>query len=175
MSNEILLDAPLLHKFCASLPKAEQQALREAADTGGIVLRVKSLRLDPNRLIIFGVIPSAALVFGHSSECPAYLQPRSIGSLHLTWSSLLHPDADGEIGYLVVQTPVTVPSRLQESEDGDSLWVALSIERTFRSLAQHSIGAVCCMRCSRPISRQRLLAVPNTKICTNCKQTKEKP
>ena len=105
MLTETFLDAPLLHKFCASLATAEQQALREAADTGGIVLRVKSLRIEPQRLVALGLIPSTAPMFEHSSEHVAYLRPRSIGNLHLTWKSLLRPDADHEIGYLVIQPP----------------------------------------------------------------------
>jgi hypothetical protein len=174
MIPDTLLDVPLLHKFCASLPTAEQQALREAADTGGIVLRVKSLRIEPDCVVLTGVIPSTALVFQHPSEFPAYLQPRSIGNLHLTWSTLLQPGADDEIGYLVLQTPVAAAGQLPESEDGDSCWVALAVERTFHTLKPGSIGAVCCARCNRPIPQQRLLAVPNTRVCTNCQQKKEK-
>lgn len=174
MGSDNLLDAPLLHKFCASLPVAEQQALREAADTGGIVLRIKSLRIEPNCVVVTGVIPSTALVFEHPSEFPGYLQSRSIGNLHLTWSSLLYPGAAAEIGYLVLQTPVAAAGQLPESEDGDSCWVALAVERTFHTLKPASIGDVCCARCNRPIPHQRLLAVPNTRVCTDCQHKKEK-
>ncbi|MGI8743674.1 MAG: TraR/DksA C4-type zinc finger protein [Bryobacteraceae bacterium] len=173
MGFDTLLDAPLLHKFCASLSTAEQQASREAADTGGIILRVKSIRVEPNCVILTGLIPSTALVFEHPSEFPAYLQARSIGNLHLTESSL-HPETGGEIGYLVLQTPVAAAGLLPESEDDDSYWVALAVERTFHTLPPCSIGAVCCARCNRPISQQRLLAVPNTRACTNCQRKKEK-
>lgn len=173
MSYDTLLDAPLLHKFCASLPAAEQQALREAADTGGIVLRVKSLRIEPNRIVLTGIIPSTVLAFEHPAEFPAYLQPRSIGTLHLTDSSL-HPNPGDEVGYLVLQTPVAAAGLLPESEDGDCYWVALAVERTFHTLPPGSIGAACCARCNRPIPQQRLLAVPNTRVCTNCQQKKEK-
>lgn len=173
MTTDTLLDAPLLHKFCASIKGAHQQALREAADTGGIVLRVKSLRIEPNCLVVTGLIPSTALVFEHPSEFPAHLQPRSIGNLHLTWSSLLHPGAGDVIGYLVLQTPVAIEGQLPESEDGDNCWVALSIQRALHTLKPSSIGAACCARCNRPIPQQRLLAVPNTRVCTNCQQKKE--
>src|SRR5579863_9457680 len=114
----MLLDTPLPHKFCASLEAAEQGALREAADTGGIVLRIKSLRLEPNHLVVTGVIPTSAFVFEHPSEFPAHLQPRSIGTMRLTRSSLLHPGFGDEIGYLVLQTPMTAADHLPESEDG---------------------------------------------------------
>jgi hypothetical protein len=173
MTSDTFLDAPMFHKFCASLPTAEQQASREAADTAGIVLRVKSIRIEPNCVVLTGSIPSTALVFEHPAEFPAYLQPRSIGNLHLTTSSL-HPNTDDEVGYLVLQTPVAAVGLLPESEDGDSYWVALAVERTFQTLPPGSIGAVCCARCNRPISHQRLLAVPNTRVCTNCQQKKEK-
>jgi hypothetical protein len=168
-----MLDAPLLHKVCTSLPAAEQQAAREAADTGGIVLRVKSIRITPNYLVVTGLIPSTALVFEHPAEFPAFLRPRSIGNLHLTETSL-HPNTGGEIGYLVLQTPVAAAGLLPESEDGDSYWVAITVPRAFHTLPPGSIGAVCCTRCNRPISQQRLLAVPNTKVCTRCQQKKEK-
>jgi len=168
-----LIDASAQKKRL-SPPAAEQQAARGAADTGGIVLRVKSLRIEPDCVVLTGLIPSTALVFEHPSEFPAYLQPRSLGNLHLTQSSLLHPDAGADIGYLVLQTPVASAGQLPESEDGDSCWVALAIERTFHTLKPGSIGVVCCVRCNRPIPQQRLLAVPNTRVCTNCQQKKEK-
>jgi DksA/TraR C4-type zinc finger protein len=170
---DTLLDAPLQHKFCPSLQVAEHQALREAADTGGILLRVKSLRTDRNYLVLIGVIPIAALVFEHPSEFSAYLQPRSIGTMRLTWNTLLHPGPDDEIGYLVLQTPVAASGPLPESEYGDNLWVALSIRRALHTLEPFSIGAACCARCNRPIPRERLLAVPNTRLCINCQQKKE--
>jgi Prokaryotic dksA/traR C4-type zinc finger len=173
MNADTTLDAPLLHKVCTSLSAAEQQAAREAADTGGIVLRVKSIRIAPNYLVVTGLIPSTALVFEHPAEFPAYLRPRSIGNLHLTETSL-HPNTGVEIGYLVLQTPVAAAGLLPESEDGDSYWVAITVPRTFHTLPPGSIGAVCCARCNRPISQQRLLAVPNTKVCTKCQQKKEK-
>ena len=167
-----LLEAPIPHKFCASLPAAQQHAAREAADTCGLVLNIKSIRIEPNCIVLTGLIPSSALVFERTRQTPAYLQPRSLGNLHLTWSSLLSPHTTDDIGYLVLQTPVAVGS-LPESEDGDSRWVALTIQRTLHSLKPGSIGAVCCVRCNRPIPPQRLLAVPNTRVCTNCQQKKE--
>jgi hypothetical protein len=173
VTPETLLDAPLLHKFCASLEAAEQAALREAADTGGILLRIKSLRLNPTDLVVTGVIPTTALVFEHPCEFPARLQPRSIGTMRLTLNSLLHPGPGDEIGYLVLQTPVAAAGQVPESEDGDNCWVALSIRRARHTLEPSSIGAACCARCNRPIPQQRLLAVPNTRVCTNCQKKKE--
>lgn len=170
---ETILDAPLAHRFCASLEAAEQAALREAADTGGIVLRIKSLRLEPSRLVVTGVIPTSAFVFEYPSEFPAHLQPRSMGTMRLTRNSLLHPGSGEEIGYLVLQTPVAAADHLPQSEDGENSWVALSIRRALHTLEPSSIGAVCCARCNRPIPQQRLLAVPNTRVCTNCQQKKE--
>jgi len=164
----------LPYKFWPSSLTAEQQAFREAADTGGVVLRVKSLRVEPKCLVITGLIPSAILVLQNPSELSSHLQPRSTGNLHLTWSSLLHPAVCEEVGYLVLQTPVAVASLLSESEDADFYWVALAIERTFHTLPPGSLGAVCCARCNRPISRERLLAVPGTRVCIGCQQKKEK-
>jgi hypothetical protein len=152
---------------------AEQQALREAADTGGIILRVKSLTIERHRALFTGLIPSIALVFQHPSEFPAYLQPRWVGNLHLTEGSF-HPGVGGDVGYLVLQTPVATAGLLPESEDGDLCWVALAVERACHALPPVSIGAVCCARCHRPIAQQRLMAVPNTRFCTYCQQEKEK-
>jgi hypothetical protein len=171
VTSDTLLAAPLFPRFCASLPTAEQQAAREAADTGGIILRVKSIRIEPNRVIFTGLIPSTALFFEHPAEFPGYLQPRSIGSLHITGSSL-QPGTD-EVGYLVLHTPVTATGLVPESEDGDACWVALAVERTFHTLPPSFIGVACCTRCNRPISRQRRLAIPSTRVCTNCQKQKE--
>jgi hypothetical protein len=170
---ETLLDAPLLHKFCPSLQAAEQASLSEAADTGGILLRVKSFRLEPHYLVVTGVTPTTALVFENPSGFPAHLRPRSIGTMRLTSNSMLHPGPDGEIAYLVLQTPVAAAEPLPESEDNENSWVALSIRRTLHTLEPSLIGAACCARCNRPIPQQRLLAVPKTRVCTNCQQKKE--
>jgi len=170
---ETIFDAPLPHKFCASLQAAEEAALREAADTGGALLRIKSLRLEQNHLVVTGVIPTAALVFEYPSQFPAYLQPRSIGTMRLTPNNMLHPGPDDEIGYLVLQTPVAAAEPLPESEESENSWVALSIRRSLHTLEPSLIGSACCARCNRPIPHQRLLAVPNTRLCTNCQQKKE--
>lgn len=170
---DTLLDTALPTKFCASMSAAHQQASREAADTGSIVLRVKSIRIEPHCSVFTGLIPSTALVSEHRSEFSDYLQPRSIGTLHLTWSSLLYAGGSEDIGYLVLQTPVASAGLLQESQDGNDCWVAISIQRIFHTLKAGSVGSVCCGRCNRPIPPQRLLAVPNTRLCTNCKQKKE--
>lgn len=171
---QTLLDAPLLHTFCVSLEAAQQAALREAADTGGIVLRIKSLRLEPNHLVVTGVIPTSVFVIEYPSEFPARLQPRSMGTMRLTQNSLLHPGPSDEIGYLVLQTPVTAAEHLPESEDGENFWVAISIQRALHTLKPSFLGVACCTRCNRPIPQQRLLAVPNTRVCTNCQHKKEK-
>lgn len=167
------MDTPLPHRFCPSLEVAEQAALLEAADTGGIVLRIKSLRLEPNHLVVTGTIPTSALVFEYPSEDSVQLRPRSIGTMRLTSSSLLHPGPSDEIGYLVLQTPVAAAEQLSESQDDENSWVALSIRRALHTLEPSCIGAACCARCNRPIPRQRLLAVPHTRVCTNCQRKKE--
>ena len=159
--------------FALPCQAAEQQAACEAADTGGIVLRVKSIRIEPNCLVLAGLIPAIALVFERPAELPAYLRPRSIGNLHLAGRSL-QPNTGDVIGYLVLHTPVAAAGLLPESEDDDSYWVAIAVQRTVHTLPPGSIGVVCCARCNRPISQQRLLAVPNTRLCTNCQQKKEK-
>lgn len=171
---DTLLDTALPTKFCPSMPAAQQQASREAADTGGIVLRVKSIRIDPHCSVFTGLIPSAAVVSEHLPESSAYLRPRSIGTLHLTWSSLLYAGGE-DIGYLVLQTPVASAGLLHDSEDGNDCWVAISIQRIFHTLKAGSIGAVCCGRCYRPIPPERLLAMPNTRLCINCQHKKENP
>jgi hypothetical protein len=169
-----LLDTSLRHKFCHSLPEAEHWAVREAADTGGVLLRIRSFRLEPNNLVVTGMIATAAIVIGYSSDCSARVRPRSIGTMRLVQNSLLHPRPDHEFGYLVLQTPVTASEQLPESEDGEISWVALSIPRAFHTLDPSFIGAACCARCNRPITLQRLMAVPNTRVCINCQQKKEK-
>ena len=142
--------------------------------SGGVVLRVKSIRIEPSCIVFIGSIPSDALVFENPSEFSGELQPRSIGFLHLTWSSLLYPDKSEDIGYLVLQTPVTITGLLPESEDGEAYWVAVAVERSFCcTLPLGSIGAACCAACNRPIPKPRLLAVPNTKICIRCQERKE--
>lgn len=173
MTSEALADASLPHAFRSSLELAEQEALREAADTGGILLRIKSVRVEPESLLLTGVIPVTALAFEHPAESVSHVRPRSIGTMRLTWRSLLQPAPDEDLGYLVLQTPLTAAGRLPESEDGDDIWVSVSIPRARHTLAPSFIGTACCVRCNRPIPRQRLLAVPKTRLCTNCQQKKE--
>jgi len=165
--------ATLYPEFCPSLRAAEEAALREAADTGGILLKVRSLRVEPSHIIAAGVIPASALAFERPSEFPAHLRPRSLGTMRLSKSSLSNPNENDELGYLVLQTPVVATGQVPESEDGDSIWVSVSVPPATAALEPGVIGAACCGRCNRPISRPRLLAVPNTKLCTNCQQKKE--
>ncbi len=172
MSLGTILGAPLPYRISPSALAAEQRASREAADTGGIVLRIKSIRIEPDRLVLIGLVPSDALVFEHPSELPAHLQTRSIGNLYLTRSGLTPGLGEG-IGYLVLQTPVTLEGLPPESEDGDSYWVSLAVRRILHDLSPGSIGTVCCARCNRPIPEPRLIAVPNARFCTNCQQKKE--
>ncbi|MEX2260610.1 MAG: TraR/DksA C4-type zinc finger protein [Bryobacteraceae bacterium] len=168
-----LIDAVLAHKFCPSLQTAQQQAAGEAADTGGVVLQVKSLRIELGAVVVTGLIPSSALSFENVPETVSRLRPRSMGTLHLTWNSLLHASASDVIGYLVLQTPVVTASHLSLSEDDDWCWGALTIQRAHYTLPSGCIGAICCVRCNRPIASQRLNAVPHTKLCTACQQNKE--
>jgi hypothetical protein len=174
MTSDTLLDASLPHEFRPSLDLAEQEALREAADTGGVLLRIKSVRIQPNSLLVTGVIPVTALAFERPAEFASHVRPRSIGTMRLTWRSLMQPAPDDDLGYLVLQTPLTAAGRLPESEDGDTIWVSVSIPRAHHTLAPSFIGLACCARCNRPISQQRLSAVPRTRVCTNCQQKKEK-
>jgi hypothetical protein len=170
---EAILDTPLLHKFCLSLQAAEVAALREAADTGGILLRIKSLRLEPHSLVVTGIAPTTAIIFENSPRFSAHLRPRSIGTMRLIENSFLHPNSSDEIGYLVLQTPVSCGEQVPESEDGENSWVALSIRRTLHILEPTLIGSPCCVLCNRPIPHQRLLVIPNTRVCTNCQQKRE--
>ncbi len=173
MIADPLKDTPLAHRFCPSLESAERDALREAADTGGILLRVKSLKISTGALTVTGVIPTAALVLKQSKRAAARLQPRSIGTMHLMPNSLLHPSSSDQIGYLVLHTPVIALDPLPDCEDGEDYWGALTIRGIWHTPVPASLGATCCARCNRPIPQQRLLAVPNTRVCTNCQQKKE--
>ncbi len=166
-------DTVLPSEFCPSLRAAEESALREAADTGGILLRIKSLRIEADHIVAAGVIPASALAFERPSEFPAHLRPRSVGTMRLLERSLFGPDQNDELGYLVLQTPVAATGQVPESEDGDNVWVTVSVPQTMDTLEPGVIGAVCCVRCNRPITKQRLLAIPNTRVCTNCQQKKE--
>lgn len=166
-------DASLSFGFCATLQAAEQAALREAADTGGVILRVRSLIVGPNHTVATGVIPAAALAFEHPSEFPGHLLPRSVGTMRLSRTGLLDTDQNDELGYLVLQTPVVATGQVPESEDGDSVWVTVAIPDALAALKPGVSGAACCGRCNRPISKQRLIAVPNTRVCTNCQRKKE--
>jgi DksA/TraR C4-type zinc finger protein len=167
-----LLDTSFPHEFHPSLDLAERESLREAADTGGILLRIKSVRFEPKSLLVTGVIPVAALAFEHPAEFASHVRPRSLGTMRLIGRSLSQPAPD-DLGYLVLQTPIVATGQVPESEDGDSIWVTVSVPQATAALEPGVIGAPCCSRCNRPITRPRLLAIPNTKVCTNCQQKKE--
>jgi Prokaryotic dksA/traR C4-type zinc finger len=124
-------------------------------------------------MVAAGVIPASALAFERPSEFPAHIRPRSVGTMRLSKSSLSDPNQNDELGYLVLQTPVITTGQVPESEDSDSIWVTVSVPQATAALEPGVFGAACCGRCNRPIARLRLLAVPHTKICTNCQQKKE--
>jgi hypothetical protein len=167
--NNTLLDAAVPHKFFASLPAALERAEQEAVDTGGIVLQVRSIAIEPGRLVATGLIPSKAVIWNEAAA-GRFLQPRSTGNLYLTWGSLIQPKQD--IGYLVVQVPV-IARQLPGSEDGAHCWASVAIPRSLSSLQVGIIGARCCSRCNRPIAPERLKALPTTRVCILCQQQKE--
>jgi hypothetical protein len=173
VSCPVLLDAALNSHFWSGPEEAARQAVLEAADTGGIVLRVKSLRVEVGAVVVIGLIPSATLVIRTPSEfVGGYLHPRSVGRLHLTWGALLHPETTDYIGYLVLQAPILLSGNIQ-AEDDDSCWVALALERAHHTLPPGTIGPVCCTRCNRPISQQRLKVIHQARLCTVCQQIME--
>ena len=169
-----LLDLPLENRFWSSLQEANTAAGEEAANTGGAIIRIEAIRVENARGVVSGRVASSAIDEAqHYNLPPGYAKPRSIGTLHLTWESLIRSRNDQDIGYLVVQRPFGASSLLDDEESG-MCFVSVEIPRQLNSLRSFAIGATVCRLCSRPIDQQRLIALPTTKICKSCQESKEK-
>ena len=175
MSCAAIVDLALENRFWSSTQEAESAACREAANTGGAILRITSIRTESGRGVLSGRILSSVIDVdssGHLDVPGGYAKPRSLGTLHLTWRALLLGSGDTDIGYLVVQRPFGA-SRLPDSDDSDTCFVSVEVPRLLHSLGPLTIGIEVCRTCSRPIGQKRLNAVPSTKICTFCQELKE--
>jgi len=159
-----ILDVDLNHEFWADLQAARSAANREAANTGGAVVRIEAIEIQAHKISLIGTIPLTAIDRdeGHRERSP------SLGSLHTTWGAVLNPSR--EFGFLVVHHPVTFKPCSNESDD--LCRVAVVLDRTFNTIPNTALGPVCCKKCRQPISRERLLARPGASLCTTCQAKK---
>ncbi len=159
-------------KFHDTIDIARSHANREAADTGGTVLEVRSIEIDHENLLFIGPILAVAIT---TEVCFPVERPtmkgRSLGNFHTA-------SADGLgqpgplIGFLVLHHPLTL--QLQRAgRSSDEVWVAVDLKHRDQSLPPGLIGLHCCRNCNEPISKLRLAAVPGARLCTKCQSKKE--
>jgi hypothetical protein len=159
-----ILDVDLHHEFWPDLKEARTAALVEAANTGGVVISVDAVEIQPQSVTFIGTVPELALNSASSWRCGTRL-----GSLHTTWGSVLRPA--GIIGYLVVGHPITCQS--YETKDPDFRRVAIKVDRTFTSIPTAALGPLCCAQCRQPIPSERLRAIPGVRVCVTCQTARE--
>jgi len=170
--SSVLLDAELDHEFCDTLQTANLRALSEAANTGGIILDVSSIEIEMGCILFVGCLPNEALAEGSGTGLGrARLRPRGLGKFRTTWGALMQ--SHGQVGFLVLHPPLALLGG-QPSDEAATTRVAVEIKRCFSSMPPGWIGPVCCAECNQEIPRQRLQAVPATRVCAKCKQRKEK-
>lgn len=173
MVDSTLLDLELENRFWSTIREAEDAAAREAANTGGAILQIASIRTEATRGVVSGRVLSAAVDSSPHLDVPrGYAKPRSLGNFHLTWRTLLQRSGDEDIGYLVVQRPLGALV-LPDCEVVGSCFVSVEVTRNLHSLGPVTIGTEICRGCSRPIGPKRLNALPSTKICKFCQELKE--
>lgn len=167
----ILLDAEIQHSFWPSLDIARKRALSETANTGGIILSICSIEVQPRSLVFIGDFPVIAfeLTSARTGGRPK-INSRAMRTLHTTWGALMCPQ--DTIGYFVMQQPVTmIAGRVPDEKE--TLHVAMEVTRRFTSVPTLFIGPVCCVGCNEPIPAPRLKTIPGVRTCTNCQQLKE--
>src|SRR5271166_1761093 len=149
--SETILDLKLGNRFWSTIREAEDAASREAANTGGAILRIASIRTEATRGVVSGRVLSAVVDSAPHLDIPrGYAKPRSIGTFHLTWKSLMQRNGDGDIGYLVVQRPIGA-SALPDGDLAETCFISVEVPRDFYSLGAVTIGTETCRACSRPI------------------------
>jgi hypothetical protein len=160
-----VLDVELDCHFTESLDAAALAASIQAANTGAAVLSVDAIELGNRRATFFGTMPDRAVTPRSVGEAT---MPR-IRSLYTTWDSVLHPS--GTIGFMVLSQPVVCDSH--EAEDPALCRVAISVPRVFATVPPSILGPVCCSRCWRPISIERMKAIPGMRTCVTCQKQSE--
>ncbi len=156
-----ILDVDLRHAFWGNLEDAKRAANAEAANTGGAVVEVTALELGCSTASFIGILPESAL----DDDAPAPQRTSQfLGAFHTTWGAVLDPS--DRLGYLVLRHPIKLRPCLAR-EDG-LCTIAVTMPRAYRTIPATNVGPVCCMKCRRPISPERLRALPNTRRCTEC-------
>jgi len=168
---DIILDLKIIHSFWGSIGAAKRQAMREVANTGGVILDVCAIEVRDPSLIFVGSLPTATIE-PESSPTPGRrkIRPAALGTFHTTWGALIRPM--DSIGYFVLRQPLSFLGTLPPPE-ASTLLVAMEIERHFKSMQLGFIGGVPCISCNELIPEQRLMAIPGVRTCTTCQSVKE--
>lgn len=163
---QTILDVKLPHHFWGNLAEAKLAAQCEAANTGAAVICVDAVEISDRVVRFIGDMPAAAADESLDVR-ESTLRP---GAFHTTWGAVLNPA--GQIGFLVLPHPVpTAFCSMADSED--QVRVEVAFDRIFDSAPATVLGHFCCRSCKRPISPERLRALPGTQLCTDCKSRKE--
>lgn len=166
-----LIQANIQCELHEALGPCWQEATAEAANTGAIVFRVRSVRFCGTGAILTGIAPTAGLVASPDTGSPGRMEPQSAGKLHLVRRDAEGPD--GDIGYVALRGPVLIPSATLEADEGGYCWAALMADLKRGTPAGQVRGRPCCAKCNRPISEVRLRALPGARFCINCQKDKE--
>jgi len=160
-----IFDVLLHHEFWGDMSAAENAAYKEAANTGGAVVRVETVDIQARQVSFIGSIPEFAIDGEVASESRSNL----LGSFHTTWGAVMTPGS--QLGFLVVRHPLNLESYTPGASDLRRIVVTL--DRTFNTIQPTVLGPVCCRKCKQPISPQRLRARPGTHLCTACQASNE--
>jgi hypothetical protein len=126
---------------------------------------VESVEIQAHKVCLIGTIPECAI---DRKEVREDRSP-SLGSFHTTWGAVLSPGR--QLGFLVVRQPVSFEPCSTDSSD--LCRVAVALDRMFNTIPTTVIGPICCKKCRRPISAERLLVRPGAGLCTACQGGKE--
>jgi hypothetical protein len=145
----------------------ESLALKAAANTGALIMPVRSIRRSESRVLFVGELPLAALDGSlEVSDGPIRVKAQDLGPFY---PASAHTDL---VGFLLLHRPVRLISgAVPDSEERVAVAVAGSPELLPPTIP--SLGPVCCTRCNKPIPKRRLLAVPGATMCTSCQSEKE--
>lgn len=169
---DTFLDAEIEPAFHGDIETARTRAAVEAANTGAVVLEVRSIEARGECLVVVGTIPVDTLeAMGRATEARPKIRSVGLGRFHTTWRAVLEPQST--IGFVVLRQPLTLIGG--SSTETDAPLVAIELKRRLTSLPSgFTIGPHCCVGCNEPIPEQRLRAVPGTRICTKCQDRREK-
>ena len=157
----------------STIKVAERSAMKEAANTLGIVAPIHAIEVKSNKTTLVVGLSSGYIAPHRTTPVKGRptLDPHGIGGSYIAHEALHHLDV---FGFVVLRPPIRLVAMNDSWSGEDPCRLAMNCERTESlSAGITSFGHIACSVCNAQIPHIRIAAVPNTRICTKCKKNQE--